>query len=803
MLGTLLTTVGLILSSRVQSVWQLFITFSLITGFGVSMVFSNTVAFIGISCDEHVSIANGVVTAGTAVALITFPFLINVLRSMYGWRGSLLLLGACVLHASLISLVIFKDPKTMKEDQKFIEVRADDDDDDDKKKEIIEEEKGTKELFKEYLKLPLTYPLFGFMLIIANLFYLSFIGTAYHLVSHAVDIGISEHNAALLMTIFGIGNLVSRLFNGVPIKFNFITSSKLFALTLLTASLCTFLIPFCTRYASLAGSILIIGWSVGGSLPLIYLISREIVGVRNFPKAMGVLLFSTAPSGVVGGFFTGWIYDVSGSYNTAFFAMGSLFFVAFLFQVLPRFYYLKYKLILIAMEQRSVAENMKETEERKASLLRTVVLVIGAHIVLILTDGLTLCFGVYLNDLADELNAGLGVLGAASSLLATNINLFGPIGTLIVLKIGYRRTIMLGTLLTSGGLILSSRVQSVWQLFISHSFVTGFGVSVAYTNTVAYIGISCDENISIANGVVTAGTAVGLIAFPFLINVLRPMYGWRGSLLLLGACVLHATLIGVVIFKDPKTTERKTICLEDEKFIEVRADDDDKKAIMEEEKGSKELLKEYLKLPLTYPLFGFLLIVANFFFVSFIGTAYHLVSHAVDIGISEHNAALLMTIFGIGNLVSRLFNGVPIKFNLITSSKLLSLTLLTASVCTFLIPFCTRYVYLVLTILLIGWSVGSLPLIYLISREIVGVRNFPKAMGVLLFSTAPSCVLGGFFTGWIYDVSGSYNTAFFAMGSLFFVAFLFQVLPRIYSKYKIRDIYTAADAATSATETVI
>ncbi|XP_071961300.1 uncharacterized protein [Antedon mediterranea] len=826
MLGTLLTSGGLILSSRVQSVWQLFISHSFVTGFGVSMVYANTVSYIGISCSDNISIANCVVTAGTAAGLIVTPFLINVLRSMYGWRGSLLLLGACVLHATVISLVIFKDLKTLKttkkktvylEDQKFIEVRADDDE----KKEIIEEKKGTKELLKEFLKLPLTYPLFGFMLIVSNVLFISFAGATYHLVSHAVDIGISEHNAALLMTIFGIGNLVSRLFNGVPINFNWITSSKLFALMLLTASVCTFLIPFCTRYVYLAAIVLLFGWSIG-SVPLIYLTSREIVGVRNFSKAMGVLLFSTAPSGVVGGFFTGWIYDVSGSYNTAFFAMGSLFFVAFLFQVLPRIY-LKYKirdiytgtgaaksaiesaisttiaetifllifdnsyLISVLLMALKESKDDETTMARSTSLIRTVLLVVGTHSIFVLTDGTTISFGIFLTDFVDELNTGFGVIGAASSLLTSALHTFSPVGAYVASKIGYRKTIVIGTLLIAIGFVLSSQVQETWQLFISHSLITGCGISLVFSNTLSFVCLVCDDkHVSIANGVTTAGTAVGMISVPVLIDFLRGIFGWRGSLLIMGALVVNATVISLIVFRNNPNMQQQS----KRKHENLEANDHEYANVTEREEESKndyvmQQTTKLIRLPILYPMLGFLMVVANLVLLAFAGTVYHLVAAAIQSGITESNATLLMTIYGIGNIISRMLHGVPLKLKLIKTKNLFAIALLTAGVSTFVLSFCKSYLVIASVTLIIGMSTGTcVPLIFLSTKEIVGVENFARAVGLLLMSTGFAGLVGGSLAGLVYDLTGSYNIAFFIMGSFFFLGCFFLTVPQMFINFK-------------------
>ncbi|XP_033102601.1 monocarboxylate transporter 12-B-like isoform X2 [Anneissia japonica] len=356
---------------------------------------------------------------------------------------------------------------------------------------------------------------------------------------------------------------------------------------------------------------------------------------------------------------------------------------------------------------------------------------------------------------------------------------------------------MIGSLMSAVGLMLSSQVRETWQLFLSHSLFTGIGVALAYTNIVAYIGITiCDKHISIVNGVTLAGTAVGWITIPLLINVLRGLYGWRSSLLLLGAVGLHATVLSLILFRSTRKESQSKISKINCEFSEANLDkdsmelhsedvEDNENADAQPKKTKVQLLKEYLQLPVTYPLFGYLIIVTNLISIAFVGTLYHLVASANTRGVPETKATLLMTFYGIGSIIGRIFNGVPNKLKLIKTKNTFLITLIVAGLSTFLLPFCRTYQSMVSVTFFIGLSTGAcIPLLYILTREIVGIQNFPNALGMLLFTTAFINVVAGFITGWIYDLSGSYNTAFFIMGSFYILGCFVIIVPTVGLKYK-------------------
>ena len=81
------------------------------------------------------------------------------------------------------------------------------------------------------------------------------------------------------------------------------------------AVLCLFRID---RSGALPGFVVLFGLGLGGGAVLIPLLVGECFGLRAFAKVLGVVMISATVGGATGPVVTGYIFDVTGSYNLAF-----------------------------------------------------------------------------------------------------------------------------------------------------------------------------------------------------------------------------------------------------------------------------------------------------------------------------------------------------------------------------------------------------------------------------------------------------------------------------------------------------
>ena len=137
-----------------------------------------------------------------------------------------------------------------------------------------------------------------------------------HLVSMCVDLGFGPAVGTQMLSVMLMGGVASRLVSG------FIADRLGGVRTLLIGStlqcLALFLyLPF-DGMVSLYVVSLIFGLSQGGIVPSYALIVREYLPAKEAGARVGFVIMATIIGMALGGWMSGWIYDVTGSYQMAF-----------------------------------------------------------------------------------------------------------------------------------------------------------------------------------------------------------------------------------------------------------------------------------------------------------------------------------------------------------------------------------------------------------------------------------------------------------------------------------------------------
>lgn len=128
---------------------------------------------------------------------------------------------------------------------------------------------------------------------------------------------------------------------------------------------------------------------------------------------------------------------------------------------------------------------------------------------------------------------------------------------------------MVGGMTSMIGLALSSLAPNLTMLFFTYGGITGkqsatlndfmrllmvapsfaaFGLCLNYTSWIVAISDSFNKKHAVAFSLSQSGVGLGIFVFGPLFSFLISIFGWRGALLITGACTFQLTCLGALIF---------------------------------------------------------------------------------------------------------------------------------------------------------------------------------------------------------------------------------------------------------------
>ncbi|XP_041465983.1 uncharacterized protein LOC121416555 [Lytechinus variegatus] len=158
--------------------------------------------------------------------------------------------------------------------------------------------------------------------------------------------------------------------------------------------------------------------------------------------------------------------------------------------------------------------------------------------------------GVYLPALEQSLGLTSTDTGLALGLF--DAFAFGP-GPVVAylykrLRGGYRRGfVMTGSLLATSGLLIASSVTNGVELALCLS-IAGLGSNILSISLVIALSDQSGDAFGILYGIGKSGYAFGMALVPLLADYLMSIYGWRGSLMIIGGIMAH--LIPLTLMAD-------------------------------------------------------------------------------------------------------------------------------------------------------------------------------------------------------------------------------------------------------------
>ncbi|MBN9243248.1 MAG: MFS transporter [Mesorhizobium sp.] len=283
---------GFIAASLAISILQFSLAQGILIGVGTASTFGPLIADLSHWFDKRRGLAVSAAATGSYLAGALWPALIPGIAGAHGWRTAYVVIGVvCIVAMVPLTLMLRAKPPHA--------------------------QSGDGSGGRAVLPIALSPAGLQALLVVAGLgCCVAMSMPQVHIVAYCMDLGYGVARGADMLSIMMAAGIVSRIASG------FLADRIGGIRTLLTGSLLQGMalllyIPF-DGLASLYVVSLIFGLSQGGIVPCYAVIVREYMPAAEAGQRVGIVIMATILGMAIGGWMSGWIYDLTGSYSAAF-----------------------------------------------------------------------------------------------------------------------------------------------------------------------------------------------------------------------------------------------------------------------------------------------------------------------------------------------------------------------------------------------------------------------------------------------------------------------------------------------------
>ena len=369
-------------------------------------------------------------------------------------------------------------------------------------------------------------------------------------------------------------------------------------------------------------------------------------------------------------------------------------------------------------------------------------------------------FTTIFEPIANEFGWSYAQISFAASLRGLEMSIMAPLVGILVDRLGPKRLVFGGAVLTTVGLVLLSRVSSLAG-FYGAFLLVALGMSgCSMTVLVSSVANWFRRKVGIASGIAISGFGAGGLLVPLMVRLID-LYGWRMTVLMLAMVMLVLVLPLSFFFRHRPEQygylpdgEASNEVLPGEAVPVTPAD--------ESSVGTGQVIRSG-----TF----WRLVMAFTFHVTAVGAAStHVMPYLSSIGVARSTSAVVATFVPLMSIAGRLGFGwlsdrltrryvagaalAMIGLGLLAFGYVMSTTWL-------LIPY----------LILFGIGFGGSNVMRMgLTREYFGSTRFGTIFGLMIGISMLGNMIGPPLAGWVYDYYGNYQGIWLALAGLAVVA---------------------------------
>jgi MFS family permease len=349
-------------------------------------------------------------------------------------------------------------------------------------------------------------------------------------------------------------------------------------------------------------------------------------------------------------------------------------------------------------------------------------------------------FSAFVESLQRDFAASRGSVSLVFSLAGFLYFALGMVSGPLADRWGSRRLSVAGMMLVGLGLGVAGMARALWQVYVAYGLGVGLGIGCSYVPALGAVQRWFVKRRGFASGLAVSGIGVGTLVMPPLAALLIGSLGWRHAYLVLGVL---AAVVGVgmalLIENDPRDRG-------------LAPDGEPLQSGTQVKLPSGFSVRDAIRSKRFAGLYAACLICSFGLFVPFV----HLIPYALDHGVPQASAVLLLGAIGVGSTLGRFFlGGMADKWGReLALSLMFAGMALAMGVWLFTTGFWGLAAFALAYGVFYGGFVAILPALVM---DYFGGRNVSGIIGVLYTSVGFGTLVGPSAAGFAFDVNHSYT----------------------------------------------
>ncbi|XP_076111124.1 monocarboxylate transporter 12-like [Mytilus galloprovincialis] len=416
-------------------------------------------------------------------------------------------------------------------------------------------------------------------------------------------------------------------------------------------------------------------------------------------------------------------------------------------------------------------------------------ILIGSSINYFISVGVMKLFGMLYSELLETYDSAAGRTAFINSLQIFIMAAVSPLAGLLSTTYSFRVVTFTGSIIVGLGITISGFTTNPDMLYLTYGIIAGIGFGFVYSPSVTIVNYYFHKKKALANGIVGAASGVSTIVLPVLYRTVFDVYGLHGGLIVLGGFCLNLC-VGSVIFKQPElfSKVKNTIVHNSKNF--TTSDGilgKTTSCFFDSIKIFKSILKSR-----TFIFYAF---AFSFAILGYVGNFVIIPPHLRSRGVENSNIVKILTTSGVGELTGRILVGLIIDKKYVKPEILFTGSMIISGIFCIVFPFFDavwmNYFYCIYFGLVPGSVVTLIPLM-IISATNLQVLTPAFALSLLLNDTF--CLLGFPLSGWLEDMTGTWDASFYFLGGSQVMAAVFAYTGfSYYSKYQTKESQNPTD----------